>query len=41
MIPRAMDSLETVEMVMALEELFGADIPTVDTERFDKSKRNC
>lgn len=34
MIPRAMDSLDLVEIVMVIEEVFGPDIPTIDTERF-------
>ena len=34
MIPRAMDSLETVEMGMLVEEVFEVDIPDADAERF-------
>jgi hypothetical protein len=34
MIPRATDSLETVEMVMLVEEVFEVDIPDGDAERF-------
>jgi hypothetical protein len=32
MIPRAMDSLEIVEMVMVFEEIFGTEIPDDDAE---------
>lgn len=38
MIPRAMDSLDLVEIVMVIEEVFGADIPTIDAEKFDSSR---
>jgi hypothetical protein len=34
MIPRAMDSLEVVEMVMLVEEIFGTEIPNFDAEGF-------
>lgn len=34
MIPRATDSLETVEMVMLIEEIFGVEIPNDDAEGF-------
>jgi len=34
MIPRAMDSLEVVEMVMLVEEIFGTDIPDNHAEHF-------
>jgi Phosphopantetheine attachment site len=32
MIPKAMDSLDLVEAVMLIEEIFGTDIPDRDTE---------
>jgi len=32
MIPKAMDSLEVVEMIMLVEELFGVEIPNSDFE---------
>jgi len=34
MIPRAMDSLDIVEAVMLVEEIFGTDIPSRDAENF-------
>ncbi|MGC2195451.1 MAG: hypothetical protein WA628_12310 [Terriglobales bacterium] len=34
MIPRAMDSLELVEMVMLSEQIFGAEIPDNDAGDF-------
>jgi len=34
MIPRAMDSLDLVEAVMLIEEIFGTDIPASDAENF-------
>lgn len=34
MIPRAMDSLDVVEMVMLFEEIFGTNIPDNDAETF-------
>jgi hypothetical protein len=34
MISRAMDSLEVVEMVMLVEEIFGTDIPDNHAEHF-------
>ena len=34
MIPRAMDSLETVEMIMLIEEIFETEIPSCDAEEF-------
>ena len=34
MIPKAMDSLDVVEMVILLEEIFGVDISDEDAEGF-------
>jgi Phosphopantetheine attachment site len=34
MIPKAMDSLEIVEAVMLIEEVFGTEIPDGDAETF-------
>jgi hypothetical protein len=34
MIPKAMDSLDIVEAVILIEEIFGADIPANDAENF-------
>jgi hypothetical protein len=34
MIPKAMDSLDLVEAVMLIEEIFGTDIPDGDVETF-------
>ncbi len=34
MIPKAMDSLDLVEVVMLIEEIFGTDIPDSDAENF-------
>ena len=34
MIPKAMDSLDVVEMVMLVEEIFGTSIPDNDAESF-------
>jgi hypothetical protein len=34
MIPRAMDSLDLVEMLMFVEEMFGTDIPDDDAKHF-------
>jgi len=34
MIPKAMDSLDFVEAVMALEEVLGIEVPSNDAERF-------
>jgi Phosphopantetheine attachment site len=34
MIPKAMDSLDLVEAVMLIEEIFGTDIPDNDAENF-------
>ena len=34
MTPRAMNSLETVEMIMLIEELFGTEIPDNGAEGF-------
>jgi len=34
MIPRAMDSLDLVEAVMLIEEIFRTDIPDGDAESF-------
>jgi hypothetical protein len=34
MIPKAMDSLDLVEAVMLVEEIFGAEIPDNDAESF-------
>jgi Phosphopantetheine attachment site len=34
MIPKAMDSLDIVEAVMLIEEIFGTDIPANDAEHF-------
>jgi len=38
MIPTAMDTLDLVEIVMVIEEVFGADIPAIDAERFDRPR---
>jgi hypothetical protein len=32
--PRAMDSLDDVETVMLVEEIFGTDVPNDDAEQF-------
>ena len=32
--PKAMDSLDIVEAVMLIEELFGTDVPAADAENF-------
>jgi hypothetical protein len=34
MIPKGIDSLDLVEMVMTIEEIFGIDIPANDAEEF-------
>jgi hypothetical protein len=34
MFPKAMDSLDIVEAVMLIEEIFGTDIPSGDAENF-------
>jgi hypothetical protein len=34
MIPKAMDSLDFVEAVMALEEVLGIEVPSNDAEQF-------
>ena len=34
MIPRAMNSLDLIEAVMLIEEIFGTDIPEADAEIF-------
>jgi hypothetical protein len=34
MIPKAMDSLDLVEAVMLIEEIFGTDVPDGDAENF-------
>ena len=34
MIPKVMDSLEIVEMVMLVEEIFGTDVPDNGAEHF-------
>jgi len=34
MIPKAMDSLDLVEAVMLIEEIFGTDVPDRDAEGF-------
>ena len=34
MIPKAMDSLDLVEAVMLIEEIFGTEIPNGDAENF-------
>jgi hypothetical protein len=34
MIPKGIDSLDLVEMVMTIEEIFGIDIPANDAEGF-------
>ena len=38
MFPRQIDSLKTVEAVMALEEALGMDIPDVPPANFDSSR---
>src|SRR5260370_17299212 len=38
MIPKAMDSLDLVEAVMAIEEIFGTDLPDGDAENFDSPR---
>ena len=34
MIPKAMDSLDLVEAVMLIEEVFGTEVPSYDAENF-------
>jgi acyl carrier protein len=34
MIPRAIDSLEVIEVVLAFEEFFGIEVPNNDSEGF-------
>jgi hypothetical protein len=38
MIPKAMDSLDFVEAVMALEEVLGIEVPSNDAEQFGTSR---
>jgi Phosphopantetheine attachment site len=38
MIPKAMDSLDLVEAVMLIEEVFGTEIPDNDAENFGSPK---
>ena len=38
MIPRATDSLDLVEAVILIEEIFGADIPEIDAENFSSPR---
>ena len=40
MIPKAMDSLDLVEAVMLIEEVFGTEIPDVDAEDLRQSARD-
>jgi len=39
MIPKSMDSLELVEMIMFVEEIFGTDIPNNDAEDFSNPRK--
>ena len=38
MMPKAIDSLDLVEAVMVIEEIFGTDIPSGDKETFGSPK---